>query len=228
VTGRRLALAAAVLVAAVLVARGATARLPELAAWVAGLGAWGPAAFIGLYAVATLLAVFPCAVFSVTAGAVFGLVEGAIYDFVGATLGAVVAFVTARHVARGPVERLVAREPRLASIDRAVRAEGRRIVFLLRLSPFFPFGLINYALGLTTVRFRDYLVASVGMLPGSLLYVYSGKIAGDVAMVAAGGPLTETRAHYALAAVGLGSTLVVTAVVSRIARRALRESTGEG
>ena len=78
------------------------------------------------------------------------------------------------------IERRIQGDKRFAAIDRAVGREGRKIVFLLRLSPVFPFNLLNYALGLTSVRLKDYVTASVGMIPGTVLYVYSGKIAGDV------------------------------------------------
>ena len=105
--------------------------------------------------------------------------------------------------------------------------DGRRLVFLLRLSPVFPFGLLNYALGLTRVRFADYAIASVGMLPGTLLYVYSGKVVGDLAALAGGAPPPRGAGGTLLLVVGLAATVVATALVTRIARRALAEATGE-
>ena len=130
------------------------------------------------------------------AGAIFGVVEGAALVFVAAVLGSTAAFLVARYVARSAVERRVASEPRFAAIDRAVGEQGRKIVLLLRLSPVFPFNLLNYGLGLTKVRLLDYVVASIGMIPGTLLYVYSGKVAGDVA-AAAGGVAMERGASAA-------------------------------
>ena len=82
--------------------------------------------------------------------------------------------------------------------------QGRKIVLLLRLSPVFPFNLLNYALGLTRVRFADYLVASIGMLPGTLLYVYYGKVAGDVARLAGGAAVQRGAAYYGVAGAGTG------------------------
>jgi uncharacterized membrane protein YdjX (TVP38/TMEM64 family) len=134
-------------------------------------------------------------------------------------------FLVSRYVARGLVETRLAGDPRLALIDRAIGAEGRKIVLLLRLSPVFPFSLLNYALGLTRVRFADYLLASIGMLPGTLLYVYSGKLAGDVATLAGGAPVAKGAGYYALWGVGLLATLAVTVYVTRIARRALAQAT---
>ncbi|MGH7856393.1 MAG: TVP38/TMEM64 family protein, partial [Candidatus Binatia bacterium] len=149
-----------------------------------------------------------------------------VYVFVAATLGAAGAFLVSRYFARGFVEQRIAGNERFAAIDRAVAREGRKIVFLLRLSPAFPFTLLNYALGLTRVRFVDYVVASIGMIPGTILYVYYGKLAGDVAAIAARGEVEKGAGYYGVLLLGLVATIVVTTVVTRIARRALREATG--
>ena len=106
--------------------------------------------------------------------------------FFGASLGSIGAFLVSRYLARGAVERRIAGEPRFAAIDRAVQREGLKITFLLRLTPVVPFVLLNYALGLTRVRLVDYAVACIGMLPATLLYVYYGKVAGDLAKLAPG------------------------------------------
>lgn len=200
-------------------------RLPALVARVDALGAWGPVAFVLGYAVA-VVAFVPASLLTLAAGAVFGVVRGTVLVLLGATLGACAAFLLARYAARDLVARRLADRPRFAALDRAVGADGRRLVFLLRLSPVFPFGLLNYALGLTRVRFVDYLVASVGMIPGSLLYVYSGKVAGDVATLAAGASPPKGPAYYAVVVLGLVATLVVTLLVTRLARRALKDVDG--
>jgi uncharacterized membrane protein YdjX (TVP38/TMEM64 family) len=222
----RILLLAAALAALVLAGRAAGAYVPAFAEWVDGLGLWGPLIFIAGYAAAVVLFA-PGSVLTLAAGAIFGLLEGTIFVFVAATLGAAVAFLLARHVARAAIERRLAGNARFAAIDRAVGAQGRRIVFLLRLSPVFPFNLLNYALGLTRVRFADYLVASSGMLPGTLLYVYAGKIAGDVAALAGGAAVERGTAYYAVLVLGLAATVAVTTMVTRIARRSLAEATGE-
>ena len=103
--------------------------------------------------------------------------------------------------------------------------EGLKIVTLLRLSPVFPFNLLNYGLGLTNVRLRDYVIACFGMLPGTLLYVYYGKLAGDVAAVAAGAGPERGVGYWVVLGIGLVATVVVTTLVTRTARRALREAT---
>ena len=201
-------------------------RLPQFAEWVDGLGVWGPAVFIAGYAGATV-AFVPGSVLTLAAGAIFGLVRGVAYVMVGATLGASLAFLVARYIARGAIEQRLDGNRRFAAIDRAVGREGRKIVFLLRLSPVFPFNLLNYALGLTNVRFADYFIACLGMIPGTLLYIYYGKLAGDVAQLAGGTAVDRGAEYYAVLALGLVATIVVTTIVTRTARRALQEATGE-
>jgi uncharacterized membrane protein YdjX (TVP38/TMEM64 family) len=219
----RATLLVAALGALVLFGRQLAGYIPRFAAAVSELGPWGPVVFVAGYDVAAV-AFVPGSLLTLAAGAVFGLLRGTLYVFVGATLGAAAAFLVARHLARRVVERRLRDDPRLQAIDRAVARQGRKIVFLLRLSPLFPFNLLNYALGLTQVRFADYLVASIGMLPGTLLYVYYGKVLGDVAALAAGRTVEKGAADYALLALGLLATLAVTTLVTRVARRALKEA----
>ena len=179
-------------------------------------------------AVAAVVVFVPASLLTLAAGAIFGLVEGTLYVFVAAVLGSCLAFLVGRHAARSAVERRIAGNPRFAAIDRAVGRQGRWIVFLLRLSIVFPFNLLNYALGLTSVRFVDYAAASIGMLPGTVLYVYLGKVGGDLAAVAGGAPMDGGLAQTTLLAVGLAATVLVTVYVTRIARRALAEATANG
>ena len=200
------------------------AYVPRFAEWVDGLGALGPVVFIVGYAVA-VVGFVPGSVLTLAAGAIFGVLEGTLYVFLAAVLGSGGAFLVARYLARQAVERRLEGDPRFAAIDRAVGAQGRKIVFLLRLSPIFPFNLLNYALGLTRVRLVDYLVASLGMIPGTLLYVYSGKLVGDVAAVAGGAGVERGAEYYAVLGLGFVATVVVTIAVTRIARRALDEAT---
>jgi uncharacterized membrane protein YdjX (TVP38/TMEM64 family) len=221
----RIAVAVVAVAALVVLGRQLGGQLPRFAAWVDGLGVWGPVVFILGYIVAAV-AFVPALLLTLAAGAIFGLARGALFVFVAAVTAAAIGFLIARYLARDAIERRVARNPRFAAIDRAVGAEGRKIVFLLRLSPVFPFNLLNYGLGLTRVRFADYLVASLGMIPGTLLYVYYGKLAGDVATLAGGAAVEKGAGYYAVLVLGLVATVVVTTVVTRLAQRALREATG--
>ncbi len=222
----RLGLGAVVLVALALAGRELAGGLTQFAEWVAGQGALGVAVFIVGYALA-VVAFVPGSLLTLAGGAIFGLAQGVAVVFTAATLGAALAFLVGRYLARPTVEGWIASTPRFAAVDQAIGARGGRIVFLLRLSPAFPFTLLNYALGLTRVRFREYLLASVGMLPGTLLYVYYGRVAGEVAAVASGVPSERGAAEYAVLGLGLVATLAVAALVTRIARRALHEATAE-
>ena len=209
----------------VVLGRQAGGYIQDFARWLDGLGPWGPVVFIAGYVVATV-AFIPGSVLTLAAGALFGLTRGVLFVFVAATLGASAAFLVARYVARGAIEKKLQGNERFAEIDRAIGEQGRKIVLLLRLSPVFPFNLLNYGLGLTRVRFIDYVIASIGMLPGTVLYVYYGKVGGDVAAIAGGAAIERGAGHYAVLAIGLVATIVVTAFVTRLARKALREATG--
>jgi len=192
---------------------------------VESLGYWGVVVFIFGYAVAVVSFV-PGSLLTMAAGTVFGLGQGIMYVFVAATLGSTAAFFVSRSVARAMIEKKLRHNIKFAAIDKAIAAHGLKIVLLLRLSPAFPFTLLNYALGLTKVRFRDYFIASIGMLPGTILYVYYGKLAGDVAMLIGSEAVEKDIGYYIVLGLGLVATIVVTIVVARLARRALNEITG--
>lgn len=195
--------------------------VPEFREWVAGLGFWGPAVFVLGYAAATV-AFLPGSLLTLAAGATFGLAEGTLWATLGALLGSSASFLIARYGARGWVERKLEGRAKLRAIDRAVGREGWKVVALLRLSPAIPYNVLNYLLGLTRVRFGHYLAASLAMLPGTILYVYYGKVAGDV-VSAAGGAGGKTAWDWALLGVGLAATLAVTVLITRKARAALAE-----
>ena len=221
----KVAIGLAAVAALILLGRAAGGYIQPFAAWVEGLGIFGPVVFILAYA-AAVVAFVPASLLTLGAGAIFGLGPGTLYVFVAATLGSCMAFLVSRYAARAAVERKIEGNDKFAAIDTAVAAEGRKIVFLLRLSPVFPFNLLNYALGLTKVSFADYAMASFGMIPGTLLYVYSGKIAGDVASLAGGGGVERGAGYWAVLALGMAATVAVTIVVTRTARRALDRATG--
>jgi len=197
-------------------------QLDAIAVGIQDLGPLGPVAFVAAYSLATL-AFVPGSILTLAAGAIFGLVAGTLYTLVAATCGASLAFLVSRYALRGFVERRVTAHEKFAAIDRAVARDGRRIVFLLRLSPLFPFNFLNYALGVTSVRFGDYVVACTGMLPGTLLYVYYGKLAGDVARSAESLSPERGLGYYVVLVLGLVATLAVTAHITRLARHALAE-----
>lgn len=184
------------------------------------LGGWGPIFFILLYVVAAVTLV-PAFVLTVAAGALFGVWQGTLFVFIGAVLGASAAYAVSVRLTRIPFLAWLDRDPRVVIVRRAVAGEGWRVQFLLRLSPLVPFNLLNYALGLSQVRFRDFLIASVGMLPAIVMYTYYGKVVGDVAKLAAGIAPPRGVEYYTLLTIGLITTVVATTMITRAARRAI-------
>jgi uncharacterized membrane protein YdjX (TVP38/TMEM64 family)/rhodanese-related sulfurtransferase len=150
--------------------------------WLASAGWWAPIVFIAIYAVGTVL-FLPGSVLTLAAGALFGIVPGALYSLAGATLGAVLAFLVARHLAGAWVVQKTG--GRLKQLIEGVEAEGWRFVAFVRLVPLFPFNVVNYALGLTRIPLGSYALASaVCMVPGALAYAWLGHagraaLAGD-------------------------------------------------
>jgi uncharacterized membrane protein YdjX (TVP38/TMEM64 family) len=216
----RIALWVAVALAALVAARAADAPALLRAAldWITGLGPWGPIAFVVVYAAAAVL-LLPAFLLTLGAGAVFGVARGFIAVWLGATLGAVAAFLIGRYLARGWVARRIEGNARFTAIDDAVAREGWKIVGLTRMSPAFPYGLLNYAFSVTRVTVRDFVLATaVGMMPGIALYVYIGSVAGTLA---GAGERARTPAEWALYGVGVLATLGVTVYVTRVARAAL-------
>jgi uncharacterized membrane protein YdjX (TVP38/TMEM64 family) len=184
--------------------------------WVESQGIWGALVYAGMYVVCTVLFV-PGSPLTIGAGYLYGPLWGTIVAWLAATAGASLAFLVGRYVARDQVQTWIKGKPKFAALDGAIARKGGWIVLLLRLSPVFPFNLLNYALGLTGVRFRSYLLASwVGMLPGTIAFVlvgYAGKQSLE------GG---EKVWYWAIAA---AVTLIVTFFITRLATRAIREAT---
>jgi uncharacterized membrane protein YdjX (TVP38/TMEM64 family) len=194
--------------------------------WVNNLGAIAPIAFILLYIVATV-AFLPGSLLTLGAGVLFGIVAGSLYVFISATIGATLAFLVGRYVARDWISKKIAENQKFRAIDRAVGREGFKIVLLTRLSPIFPFNLLNYGMGVTGVALKDYVLASVGMIPGTVMYVYIGSLAGSIATIG-GETGRETGANpvaqWAIRIIGFVATVIVTLYVTKIARKALDES----
>ena len=184
--------------------------------WIGKLGPWGPVIFVGLYVVATVLFV-PGLVLTLGAGAVFGVALGSVCVSISATLGATAAFLVGRYLARDAIARKIEKHEKFTTIDRAVADEGWKIVLLTRLSPVFPFTLLNYAFGLTRVKLSHYVLASwLGMIPGTVMYVYLGSLINVGA-----GHRQRTTGEWVLYGVGLLATVTVTVFVTRLARKAL-------
>ncbi len=191
--------------------------------WVREQGAWGPVLIAGVYIVACVLFV-PGSLLTLGAGFLFGVVWGTVTVSIGSVLGATAAFLVGRYLARGWIEEKVNAHPKFRAIDQAVGRQGFKIVLLTRLSPVFPFNLLNYGFGLTKVSLRDYVLASwIGMLPATVMYVYLGSAAGNLAELASG-KVEGGIGQQVLFGVGLAVTVVVTIFVTRIAKKALDDA----
>ena len=222
-----------IFIVAVVVLLVAAATLP-IVEWVTSLLAWVDenrtiswAVFIVVYIVATVFLV-PGSLLTLGAGFVFGLPVGFVIVSIGSVAGATCAFLVGRFFVRGWVESKLANMPRFGALDRAVGEKGWLIVLLTRLSPIFPFNLLNYGLGITQVRLSQYVLASwIGMIPGTVLYVYFGSVAQNIADLFSGN-LPESSASVWLFYGGLVATLGFTIVVTRFATRALNSELSAG
>lgn len=203
--------------------------LQSALAWIREIGWIGMMVFFVLYVAATVLFV-PGSILTLGAGVIYGVGLGTAVVSISSTIGATAAFLVGRYVARSWVAEKVSGNARFAAIDDAVGREGWKIVGLTRLSPIFPFNLLNYAYGLTKVSLRDYFFASwIGMLPGTVMYVYIGSVIGALATL--GESRERTTGEWVLYGVGAVATIVVTIFVTRLARKALSQrvenSTGD-
>lgn len=188
--------------------------------WVDSLGSVGAIAFIIIYILATVV-FFPGSILTLGAGVVFGVVLGSFYVFIGATIGSAAAFLVGRYLARGWVAEKIQGNNKFQAIDEAVGKEGLKIVLLTRLSPIFPFNLLNYAYGVTGVSLKDYLLGSAGMIPGTIMYVYIGSLAGSLATIGTSTPATNPTLQWTIRLIGFIATVAVTLYVTKIARQAL-------
>lgn len=197
-----------------------TAFNRQVAEW----GWWGVVVFTVVYALAAV-AFIPGSVLTLGAGFAFGIGIGMVAVSIASTTAAALSFLITRYVARDKVRKTLAEKENFAAIDRAVSERGWKIVGLLRLSPIFPFTGLNYLLGLTGIKFGHYVAASwAGMLPGTLLYVYIGSF-GRTSLEAAAedGPADVWRT--VMLGVGLAATFAVTWYVTRVATKAVKETT---
>jgi uncharacterized membrane protein YdjX (TVP38/TMEM64 family) len=196
-----------------------------LQSWIQSLGWLGPIVFALLYIIATMLLI-PGSALTLAAGAIFGLWIGAATVIVGANVGALCSFLLAKTRLRAKVQEWAAANPKFAALDRAIGQNGLKMVTLTRLSPAFPFTLLNYLLGVTSVKTGAYVLGNLlGMLPATFLYVYLGSLAGDTLTGAASGGASTFQ--FVLKIVGLLATIAVVIFVTRTARKAIADAESE-
>jgi uncharacterized membrane protein YdjX (TVP38/TMEM64 family) len=195
-----------------------------LVEWIRNAGLVGVVVYSLSYVAATLL-LLPGSILTAGAGLAYGPLWGTLLVSPVSVLAATLAFLLGRGIAREWVARRIVQHPRFAAIDEAIGDSGLKIVLLLRLSPVIPFNLLNYALGLTRVSLRDYVVASMlGMLPGTFLYVYLGSLVTSASELLSGKRPALGLWGQIFYWGGLVATLVVTVLISRIAQKALNRA----
>jgi uncharacterized membrane protein YdjX (TVP38/TMEM64 family) len=194
--------------------------------WVKNLGPLGAIAFIFIYNLATLLFI-PGSLLTLKGGCLFGFFWGSVYVLIAALLGATLAFLIGRYLSRDWVCRQIEKNSKFQAIDRAVAKEGWKIVLLTRLSPLFPFNLLNYGFGVTKVSLKDYILGSIGIIPGTVMYVYIGSLAGELAITNMPQTAIAPQAQiwqWVMRIIGLIATVAVTVYVTKVAQKALAES----
>ncbi|QIR35716.1 TVP38/TMEM64 family protein [Tolypothrix sp. PCC 7910] len=200
--------------------------LHTLITWVNSLGYFGPIAFIAIYNLATLLFI-PGSILTLKGGCLFGVFWGSIYVIIAATIGATLAFLIGRYLSRDWVAKQLEKHPKFKAIDLAVSQAGWKIVLLTRLSPIFPFNLLNYAFGVTQVSLKDYILGSMGIIPGSVMYVYIGSLATNLTMLNTSNHPQNSPAQigeWVIQIVGLIATVAVTIYITKVAQKALQQT----
>lgn len=189
--------------------------LESFKSWVQGQGAIGYVLYSLVYVLCCVL-VIPAIALTLGAGAIFGFVVGTIVNVVSATIGATLAFLLARSVMRRRVERMTAGHVKFRALDRAITAEGTKIMWLVRLSGFPPFTWVNYAFGLTGIRLAPYVVTTFfGIIPGTLAFTYAGSAGAQA--------LTGDGNRVALIVTAVGAVLV-SVFIARVAAQAIRRA----
>jgi uncharacterized membrane protein YdjX (TVP38/TMEM64 family) len=195
----------------------------QLLEWVRQQGDQAILVFILIDALWIILGM-PASILSLGGAILFGFWRALFAVWIAASIASVVSFYLARYLLRGWLEKRLQRRPKFAAIDRAVGRSGWQIILLMRLSPIFPFGIFNYALGLTAVKFRDYFIGTlIGVIPGTAAYIYAGTLIRDLANLTGSRP-ARTPLEWAFYVIGLIATVVVCVYIVRLARVTLAQS----
>lgn len=188
--------------------------------WIQNLGWEGAIAFILLYIITTV-ALIPGSILTLGAGVLFGLFWGSVYVLIGAIIGETCAFLLGRYFVRDWVNRKIKDNQVFTALNQALNREGLKIILLTRLSPIFPFSLLNYAFGVTGISLRDYFLGSIGMIPMTITYVYFGSLVEDLASVTEVSSLSNPQMQWGIKIIGLIVTIVATIYITHTARQAL-------
>ena len=144
-------------------------------------GVYGPLIFILVYVIVTVT-FLPGTPFTIASGVLFGTLKGGMLTVVGATVGAGIAFLIARFFGGDFVNKLLKNKfKKIYEYDEKIEKNGFLVMLFLRLIPLFPFNGLNFAMGLTKIRKRDYISATfLGIIPGSMILANIGGQSGDL------------------------------------------------
>lgn len=187
------------------------------------LGWIGSIVFVLLYICATILLI-PGSILTLGAGFAFGIVWGSVYVLIGALIGETCAFLLGRYLVRGWVARKMRQNKAFYALDRAIAGEGLKIILLTRLSPIFPFSLLNYAFGVTGISLKDYFLGSIGMIPMTITYVYLGSLAEDLTNLNEVAQFAHPHLQWTIKIIGFLATIGATFYLTHVARQTLDKS----
>ncbi|MFP4380124.1 MAG: TVP38/TMEM64 family protein [Candidatus Sumerlaeia bacterium] len=197
----------------------------QLREWVEKAGPWGMLVFL-VFKIAFATSSIPGGIIlTMASGLMFGFWWGAALSFVGDFVGSTFAFLIGRYLARDWLQSHIPDRGKLQALDKAVRMQGAKLVVLLRLANIVPFFLLNYGMGLTRITVKQYMVGGLALLPGCLIFSYSGLLVGDVARLSAENGWNQLgwgKFVIPLLAVGAILTLLITAW--RMTRKALKDA----
>jgi uncharacterized membrane protein YdjX (TVP38/TMEM64 family) len=195
---------------------------------VKNLGIIGGIFFICIYNIATLCLI-PASILTMKGGCLYGLWWGSLIVLIAASLGAMGAFLLGRYVGQNWVHSQLQKYPQFQKIERAIAKKGWQIVFLTRLSPIFPFNLLNYLFGISQISLKDYMIGSLGIIPGTFMYVYFGSLATDLASIDMSLPTTkETEIlRWLMRLIGFIATISLTIYLTHFAKQTLTNTLEE-
>ncbi len=189
----------------------------------AQLGWLGVLAYAGALVLLQMVIV-PLAPFALGAGGIFGFLQGFVAITLGTNAGAALNFLIARHLARNAVQRWLGHHEKFRLIDSAVGREGWKIIALLRLCPI-PFGLANYAYGLTAIGFWPYFLATFfAIIPANCFFVWLGASAHHGLAAATGAEQAKHPGEYIFLAVGLIAAFFVLRHITKLAKAAVAKA----
>lgn len=188
---------------------------------VANEGWYGQVVFVSLFTIVCLTGVVPASVLVIAAGTIYGFNKGALLSAVGLSIGGIAGFAGARFLFREIARPWVSSRIALRKIDADIALQGWKVVALLRLSPIAPFGLTSYALGLTRLRFADYLIGSFGSMPAMAAYAYMGALAHEALYVSSGAVIPMVR--LGVTGLGVAATFAASIHFYRLLSRANKD-----